>query len=423
MIISTALNQLAIDSNRMLTITASGKWLLDIQDRANKKNPPKEFTNLIKESVTYPHELGTEKHPINKIYFENHPSLSCEHLNINSSQGSLVEIKAITIKIFESSALTATCNLRVKNYKKEHNVDEAIKLIKNARLLAQKLLFSSLQDFVIYWNILVPSTKLLSGGMREFLAFDKYEYINFELSQNDNCELNKDLWGKNERYDLEKEIVGFSRMSKHYTWTTFQKKFIIDFLDNDVSNRTNEIWIIFRERFVRYYPDKTNPEASHFAQFIPLLIEILLGLKAVYKSYLENTRTQIATIPLGLGNTISNNNKNSILDLQKFQQELTTTTLQLSKIHYPSDVEFYANTDHAFKMLKQLEKILSLDRLSNSLQSEQEKLKGVIDSYSNLSIHKDSMKLQQNVLWLTIVVGAIGVILAIIQILVELKLI
>ena len=82
----------------------------------------------------------------------------------------------------------------------------------------------------------------------------------------------------------------------------------------------------------------------------------------------ENIRKRIANISFEFDVLSKSETRIFTKEIDTFQKEFASATYQLSKAQFPSDVQFYADTDHANEMLKHLEKAMDLDKLSIALK-------------------------------------------------------
>ena len=407
-LVACSLDTLANNKDSMAALSASRKWLNQLLTKADNSEPPSNFTTLRRDVLRYPSKPTPEKEPLNKQYFELHGSLVCDCLKeFGEKKTDAFEACDISIRIFESGTIGARCPMKPRHRNKEYDIDSAVCIMRDGRSLARKLLYNAIQLFIQYWNKMYSNYSLKPlEGMKEFLLFEKYEYVDFEFSK------------KREYFDTKapvneetilffRQLIGFCRMSKPYTWPKNSIKFLRNFINNDISSRIDEFWFAYPERFVRYYPNKDISETTDYAYDILLILEVLLGLRALYKSLIEDIHLRFIKLP----ESASKHQKDIKTAIIHLQKELSVVIFRLSKCQFPSSLKFYADNAFAADVIRHIHNVLDIDELSVCLKGALDKLNSFIEYFSSLVMHNQNITLQRRILWLTIVIGIVGALL------------
>lgn len=443
-LVSTTLYKLAINKDDMAMLTSNQDWQNHLLSQANlsefsprfseltrdilsqlvtKTSTPEnssDFSSLKRDAVKYPDMPSPEKRPINKTYFENHGSLVCQYIKYSGSETGNLLVDSISVRIFESGALGLRCTMRPSNNKNKHDTDLAVQIIREGRNLARKLLFDAIKEFINYWNRIFPDYELCKlENISEYDLFEKYEFIDFDISI-EGLIFNTDTLSKDSNVNYLRQIVGFCRMAKPYAWPNYSIQFLKEFTKNDLSGRSDELWLVYPERLVRYYPNKDIPETNKYAYDILLVAEVLLGLRALYKNLLEDLRYRIVGLPKEFRVRESSSDRKSKIKLRYLYKELAIAAFRFSRCRFPSDIQFYTESSFASRLLRCVEQELNLDELSACLQTELDKLKSTIDSFTSLVMHDQNVFLQKSILWLTVIVGILGALIAIITLIANL---
>lgn len=390
-------------------LLTTADWHHELFDLNSDEYFLSKFTQFTSDFPNYPTNPSPEKRPINEIYFDKHSSLSTEYSTTESTNLEQFKIDHIFIRVFEHGGVTARCRFTQPESTPERGVDDTVSVTRDLREMSRKVLYDAIQDFLKSLDGLFESVDFtIPEGRRQIHSFERYEYINCELSNSDKEGFDmRSVLDEPDRLDELRALVGFLRMSKSYAWPEYSPEFLQNFLsEKELGNRSDELWFVYSQRFIRYYPDSQISETSSYAQDIILGLENLLALRAIYKTLLEGVRSSIPEIP----DTARNKSENVLTDddIETIQSQLSLLSYRFSRTVFPSDIRFYTQSPHANKVIENLEEEMQLPELSTALRTEMEKLQSTIDSFGTLITHHRNVALQKRILIYTIVVGLVG---------------
>jgi hypothetical protein len=368
------------------------------------------FTQLTSDFPNYPSDVSPEKRPINEFYFDKHSSISTEYSPSKSVDLDNYKLKKVYIRVFEHGGITGRCRFTQIESSPERGVDETVSVTRNLRETGREILHDAIQQFLISIDGLFESVSFsIPEGGRQIHTFEQYEYIDCDLSfSKSDTEFDlRSILNDPVRLSQLRELVGFFRMSKPYAWPDYSSEFLHNFIsEKELGNRKDEVWFIYSQRFIRYFPDSQISETSSYVQDIVLGLENLLSLRALYKTLLESVRSNIPEIPSSIHSEgdagLSDN------ELQTIQSQLSLLSYRFSRTVFPSDIRFYTQSPHANNVIEHLEKEMQLPELGTALETEMEKLQGTIDSFGTLITHHRDLSLQRRILIYTVVVGLVG---------------
>lgn len=401
---ATAVDALAKDRNQIENLFANSEWQNKLIKHVSLSDL-RDFSGFRKDVLHYPEYPTPEKQPINRLYFQHHGAIACDYLRSSYEGTDDLKVAQVSLRIFENGAICVRCSTICFSPFEQNHVDRAIEIVRAARILSRKLMLDVIRSFAQIWNECFPNHLLLQP--ENTILFEHYEYIDFDILA-PNGELGIKVIKNESSLGYLRELAGFCRMAKSYTWPNYSKEFLSQFMSNDMGGRDDELWLAYPERFVRCFPNKDVPATIAYASDIILVVEVLLGLRAMYKVLLEDTRSRISDLPTNIIKTPGIKPESR---MDKIQQELITITYRLSRCYLPSYVRFYAKSAFALRLFYQLEISLGLDQLPVTALQE------IIEALRNLLAHEENMLLQQRVFWLTVVIGVIGILLTATQIL------
>lgn len=416
LIFATTLTELAVSEVNMRETLASGDIVSQLIEISSKK-PPQFFSCFARQYIDYPTELGKEKRPVDPSFFETDAAAVASLLQHEEGGEEVTIASKIDVKVNSNGALTLTFRAKTDALAVKMEVDQAVSSLRIQREKIQVALSKALERFSEHWNQDFPDSKIRYDGPRSMPIREQFEYLDIDITRGDNRTINVDQWVDDNDTDSLRQLVGFCRMSHKYTRETFSQKFLRRFLENDISNRENELWIIFRERFIRYYPERYEPEAAHLNNIVPILIEQLLAKKSIYRQQISSLKKMAEELPILTELSDTGNGSDSTTIPLKFRHRLIEESLRLQRIQYPSDLAYYANTEHSYNLIRKLEDTFQIGRLSQALETEQIKLTSTIDAISNNAIHGQNMRLQYRMMWVTILIALLASGLTIFQIL------
>lgn len=420
-LMATAFERLAKNQDKLPKLLANSNWLDLVVQKVRNIDQESNIFSVYSDVSQYPDSPSPEKQPINKMYFKHHKSLVFDLLAYPTESTHELIILSISLRLFESGAIGLRCLMGSRNENKQYNINSAVSMLRKNRLLAKKSMVETFRKFIIYWNkvnIEYQLNEISPECENNQHIFEDYEFINFDMSDNNNKinDVPYLISNKNTICKLN-QLVGFCRMAKPYAWPNYSLTTLRSFISENIGTRKDELWLAYTQRFIRYYPNKDIPETNSYANDILLTMEILLGLKSVYKYLIEDIRKKFANLPSELnllGNSL--NSQKEYPEIEKLQEEMVNTTYKLSRGHFSSIVRFYAGTGFVDRVLSKIEEVMQLPQLSKSLLSEMDKLKKSIDSFETIIAHRQNMSLQRSIFWLTIIIGALGIIIALAQI-------
>ncbi len=415
-VFATTLTELAIDRSAVRRLIAAGGVVRTLVE-VSARRPPKDFTCFNRQYLEYPTELGREKHPVDRSFFETEAAAIATVLQNDEHTEDLMVASKVDVKVHTNGALTLTCKAKTGALSSPNSVDEIIVALRIQREKIQIALSKCLERFVYHWNTVFEDAKIEFDGPRSISVREQFEYLDVDINDTHDSEINIEQWLVNDEVDLLREVAGFSRMSHVYTRESFSRKFLDSFFSNDISNRENELWLIFQERFVRYYPEREKPEAAHLNMVVPLLIEQLLATKATYRQQISSLKQLAVDLPYSNARKRRKSGDWDLAASQELRTLLAEESLRLNRLQFPSDLAYYANTEHTYKLIRKLEETFQIDLLADALKAEQNKLSSTIDAVSERAYHGQNMRLQIKMMWLTIFAAIIASALSIIQLL------
>jgi hypothetical protein len=400
---ATAVDALARDRAQIERLLVNPDWQNKLIEHLPLSDL-RDFSGYRKDLLRYPEYPTPEKQPINRLYFEFYGAIACDYLKSNYEGTDDLKIGKVSLRIFENGSICVRCSTVCYDPFQENSVNRAIEIVRSARILSGKLTLDVIRSFALAWNECFPDHTLLQP--ENTVLFEYYEYIDFDVLGPNGEPVIKTI--KNEgSLDYLRELAGFCRMAKRYTWPNYSKAFLSQFMSNDVGGRDDELWLAYPERFVRCFPNKDVPATAAYASDIILVAEGLLGLRAMYKMLLEHTRSRLTALPAFIIKTSGVRVKSR---MDRIQQDFVIITYRLSRCYLPSYVHYYAKSAFALSLFYKLEIALGLDKLPVTA------LQQVIDALRNLLAHQENRLLQQRLFWLTVVIGVIGILLATTQI-------
>lgn len=402
---ATAVDALAKNRNQIEDLLASSDWQDNLVQRVSHSDL-RDFSGFRKDVIHYPEYPTPEKQPINRLYFQHHGAIVCDYLKSSYEGTDELKVVQVSLRVFDNGSICVRCSTVCFSPFEKNHVNHAIEIVRSARILSRKLMLDVIRSFTQLWNECFPEHVLLQP--ENTILFEHYEYIDFDLLA-PGGELGIKVIKNGDSLDYLRELAGFCRMAKPYTWPNYSKEFLNQFMNNDMGGRDDELWLAYPERFVRCFPNRDIPATIAYASDIILVVEVLLGLRAMYKVLLEDTRSRISSLP---ANVIKVPGVKPESKMDRIQQELITITYRLSRCYLPSYVRFYAKSAFALRLFHQIEIALGLDQLPVTALQE------IIEALRNLLAHEENMSLQQRVFWLTIVIGVVGILLAATQILI-----
>lgn len=412
--LSVSMDTLTDDKQALGDLLVTSDWHLEMTELNQDDTFLSKFTRITEDEPSFS-ESNPEKRPINHTYFEKHPSISAEFRDSKMFHGSPFTIKSIILRVFEHGAITAQCRFESQS-DNNRSVVEAVDDLGTLRGRARTAMYEAITEFVPFITEIYDNIEFsIPSGDRGKKDLERYEYIDTELADpasEDQINI-KSIQQEDGRKHQLRELVGFLRMSEEYSWTSFPPDFCRSYMEDELGNREDELWFVTSQRFIRYYPDKDISETDDFIEDIVLAIEILLSLRAVYKTLLEDVRREVGELPNSLTtdrgvNDEIDTDEIDADEIEHIQSHISIASFRLARTHFPSNVRFYAQSPFAIKIFRQVETELQLPELATALETEMEKFQGAVDSFGTIMTHRRNMQLQRRILILTVVVGLAG---------------
>lgn len=416
---------------RLNRALANSDWFNKMDKLNELSSFRNKFTILRKKELTSTTDIDPIKRALNEKTLQKYRVLSTK-FEISRIDYEGLRANQVIIKIFEHGAITCECSFKkVGNDTEIRTIPESIDMMAELREKAYDEMNTAINEFITELDNLnqeYNANNMLFGAIR-FSAFagkralyemEKYEYIDAYFCSNLSDDESGRLYtsGESSNYNIEKliddedriqelrEIVGFCRMSKERAWRNFSRNYCRDFLAQEFGNRSDELWYSTSQRFIRYFPDDDYDEGEAFIEDIQLAIELLLSSKAVYKSLLEDVGTRLEHIPSTLPQNPSMwkfwRLEIGSKDIETIQSQLSAISYRLARTHTPTSLRFYTRSPFAMKTFKQLEEGMEIPDLSNSLDSEIQKLHNMIDSFGTVIAHRRNIRIQTILLLLTL---------------------
>jgi hypothetical protein len=412
--LSVSMDSLTDDQQALGNLLVTSDWHLKMTE-LNQDNTFLSKFNRVTEDQPNFSDSSSEKRPINDTYFEKHPSISTEFGNSNGIRQDEFAIRSIVLRVFEHGAITARCRFTSQR-DTDRSVVDAVNDLGALRGRARTLMYEAMTEFVTFVDQIYDDIEFsIPPGDRGVKDLEQYEYIDTEIvdpASENNINISSIQYEDGKIHQL-RELVGFLRMSKEYSWPNFPTNFCRSYLESELGNRQDELWFVTSQRFIRYFPDKDISETDDFIEDIMLAIEILLSLRAVYKTLLEDVRNEVGDLPNSLTTNRGANDEIDTEDIdtdevEHIQGQISIVSFRLARTHFPSNVRFYAQSPFATKVFRQIETELQLPELATALETEMEKFQGAVDSFGTIITHRRNMQLQRRILILTVVVGLAG---------------
>lgn len=420
-LVAVPLEHLAEDQVRITPLLADTAWLDTLVEQGQEPEKSRADFAIHLDLPEYPSSPSPEKQPISDYYFATHRSVVLEPSSVPSRTTSEMAALSMAIRVFETGALTARCSFGPRERETAHNLDHSVTMVRDARRLARQLMYSEIDRFIAFWNRCFPHCQLRQSNSftDATVLFEFYEYVDFDLiptaSEFSLAELADASTGLTEL----RQLRGFCGMAKPYTWHGYSRKTLDEFVTGNLGRRDDELWFADAQRFMRYFPNREVPETTAFARDLLLAIEFLLGLRAVYKSLLDQARSRLSSLPQELTRSSGATAKPpTVAELRRLQDEMAELAYRLSRSQFPPIVRFYAGTGFVAAMLGKIEEVLQLEGLSESLMSEMQKLNGVLDSFQAVMSSRLNLQLQRRILVLTglaVLIGALAIALSLFQ--------
>lgn len=149
-------------------------------------------------------------------------------------------------------------SFKAKLLQSEHEcltVPEAILELAVIRKQCHKLLLEAFEELI--WPSLESSTglKFSRSDFDKHKIYHIYEIIDFDYQASNNAESKnfyRDLTLKQTR-----ELVGLLRLSRSGIWGKYSEKFLREYLNKNLGNRDDELWMITDNRLFRLHPERT----------------------------------------------------------------------------------------------------------------------------------------------------------------------
>jgi hypothetical protein len=412
--LSVSMDSLTDDQRALGNLLVTSDWHLKMTELNTDDTFLSMFTKITEDLPNFS-DSNPEKSPINDTYFEKHPSISTEFSSSDGVHQDGFALESIILRVFEHGAITAQCRFTGQE-DGDRSVVNAVDELGTLRGRARKQMYEAMTEFVTLVNGVYDDIEFsIPPGDRGVKDLERYEYIDTELvdpDSEDGININS-IHREDGKIRQLRELVGFLRMSKAYSWPNFPPSFGRSYLEGELGNREDELWFVTSQRFIRYFPDKDISETGDFIDDVVLAIEILLSLRAVYKTLLEDVRKEIGDLPKSLLTDRRVNNEINTEDIdtdeiEEIQAQVSIVSFRLARTHFPSNVRFHAQSPFATKVFRQIETELQLPELAAALRTEMEKFQSAVDSFGTIITHRRNMQLQRRILILTVVVGLAG---------------
>lgn len=267
------------------------QWLYLLESDLKRKLDRKKY-NIYFDELKYPNIGFIEKTPVKKEFMENNSPLTIEY----NSQMVFFDfiIDKIFLKIHQDGVITIRFHTYQINHKKYWELNKIVNIIEKLKIFIKNEYYKFVQEMIkILNNTDLDLLFVLPKNIDINLFSDTYEIILFDYKLSNNKNISIKNMNKKENYFLLQQLVGFSRLARDIAWQKYSLEFCQKFSEQNIGSREDEYWLIYKERFIRYFANKNDIKASAWLNDAIIIMEITLAKKAMLTYIVDWTEEQL----------------------------------------------------------------------------------------------------------------------------------